>query len=63
MHDDQYVFDVNKLHAAHEWNKNRTEQAMIKNNPVVIVDNTNTTAKEIRPYIELAEKYGYVVSI
>ena len=59
--DGQYVFDVKKLGHNHEQNRLRTEQAMLKEISPIVVDNTNVTIKEVRPYYELAQKYGYSV--
>ena len=54
-----YNFDPSKLGAAHEFCKERTEFFLQEDFTHVIVHNTFTTEKEIKPYQELAEKYGY----
>lgn len=57
-----YFFDHTKLDHAHKWNQWRCEQAMLKGlNP--IVDNTNLTFKEMRPYVDLAIKHDYLIRI
>lgn len=57
-----YNFDGSKLRDAHEWCRDLTEKYM---GPCgfdrVIVSNTFTQEWEMKPYYELAEKYGYVV--
>jgi predicted kinase len=58
---DGYDFDPSKLGQAHAWCKDQVELNMLKRTACIIVDNTNTTGKERKPYIELAEKHGYVV--
>jgi predicted kinase len=55
-----YNFDITKLHQAHQWCEKEVETAMDwKLN--VVVSNTLTTEKELKPYYELAEKYNYTV--
>lgn len=63
MVEGEYRFDFNKLSLYHALNRKRTEEAMANRVPVIVVDNTNTTAKEIKPYVELADKYGYQVEL
>lgn len=66
--DDVYHFDANKLHAAHMHCQQSVENAMVLDgdkeypNSVIIVHNTSTTPKELKPYLELAVKYGYEVT-
>lgn len=62
----EYRFDGNKLHQAHKWNQRRSLDAMKAGIPIVVIDNTNTTIRELRSYlqhIELARQLGYSVSI
>lgn len=63
-----YNFDASKLGMAHKWCQLRVEQAMEDNkesNGVyfseIVVSNTSTTEKELKPYLDLADKYGYKV--
>lgn len=65
-----YNFDIKRLHEAHKWCQDRVESAMKDNQKnenfytEIVVSNTNTTEKELAPYIALAEKYDYrVVSL
>ena len=62
MIDGQYQHDVRALGHAHVWNQGRVRSAMIKGVSPIVVDNTNTTWKEIKPYVELAKEHGYEVS-
>ena len=63
MENGEYKFDQAKLAAAHGWCQSQTADAMRKGLPV-IVHNTFTTEKELKPYLKLAEEHGYnVVSI
>jgi len=61
MKDGEYQFDASRLGENHELNRQRTEEAMKNGQSVVIVDNTNTKFWEMRPYVLLAQKYGYTV--
>lgn len=56
----KYIFDRQKLGAAHAWNQSRVYEAL-KNGVIPIVDNTNTTIKEMQPYIDMAKEYGFHV--
>lgn len=59
--DGSYRFDPSKLGAAHAWNLRRAVSAMESAIPVVVIDNTNTQAWEMRPYAEAALAHGYTV--
>lgn len=68
--DGEYKFDSTQLKNAHNWCRDEVEYAMqfgYRGNPVnsplgnIIVSNTFTQEWEMKPYYELAEKYGYVV--
>lgn len=55
-----YKFDPSKLTAYHKKNLDLAIQCM-KDNHVVIVDNTNTCAWEAKPYVEAAQKLNVAV--
>lgn len=61
IRDGVYEFDPSKIGEAHEWNQRRTEKALREGMPSVVVDNTNTMAWEIRPYVELGMKEAYSI--
>jgi predicted kinase len=63
MHNGNYLFDASKLGAAHAWNQRKYQEALERGEEYVIVDNTNTTMREMRPYIKLAGYLGYSVEI
>lgn len=58
----EYKFDGSKISDAHEWCYNQTEKALEISTRIdsvnVIVSNTFTRKKELRPYFELAKKYN-----
>ena len=57
MVDGKYVYDTNKVKDAHDWCRMQTACHLNKGVSVVVA-NTFTTMAEIKPYIEIAEKYG-----
>lgn len=63
MVDGQYKFDPKKIRVNHQRNQDRTYKAMKDGVELVIVDNTNTQAWEMKPYVEAAIKLGYEVEI
>ena len=58
--DGEYNFNSSKLKDAHEWCQQQTEESM-KNNENIVVSDIFTTEWEMKPYLDLAEKYGYIV--
>lgn len=61
-HKGEYKFDASKLKEAHEWCRKEAEDFMKPHGfDTVIVSNTFTQEWEMKPYYELAEKYGYRV--
>lgn len=55
-----YNFNRSMLGAAHQQCFNRTKDAMENAFPRIFVANTFTTEKELKPYIDLANKMGYM---
>lgn len=58
----EYKFDPNQLDINHQLNLEKVRRLLIDGKSV-IVDNTNTTMKEIKPYIEIAETLGIPFSL
>lgn len=54
-----YNFDVSRLYAAHGWCQRKTREALEKGE-TVIVSNTFTTKKELKPYFDMAREFGIV---
>jgi len=69
MEDGEYKFDATKLGLAHDFCQSQTRSWMaIKTDQfqpeTIVVSNTFTTEKELKPYIEMAKELGYrVVSL
>lgn len=58
-----YKFDAKKLGKYHKLNQLRAEENMLKGVTPIIIDNTMTTAREAKPYVNLADKHNYTVII
>ncbi|KAM6447534.1 uncharacterized protein PHA67_020104 isoform 2-T5 [Liasis olivaceus] len=56
-----WAYNVSQLSAAHEWNQNRAKEAMDLGRSPIIIDNTNTQAWEMKPYVKAALEKGYDV--
>jgi predicted kinase len=54
-----YNFDATKLHQAHKWCQDKTREGLTAN-ATVIVSNTFTTKKELKPYFDMAKEFGIV---
>lgn len=61
MFDGKYKFDCTKLGLAHSSCQAKADAAMAAGVEKVIIANTNTTLKELTPYIKMAETHGYLV--
>jgi len=59
----QYVFNPRSLEANHAMNEARVRLAMEIGIDPVYVDNTNMRLWEMRPYVMLADRMGYVVTV
>lgn len=56
-----YNFDVGLLGKAHSWCRRFVEDCMRGDLTNIILHNTSTSEKELEPYLDLAEDYGYKV--
>lgn len=63
MVEGQYVFDPKKIAQNHGKNQDRARRAMRDRVPCIIIDNTNTQAWEMKPYVLAAVEHGYQVEI
>ncbi|XP_074072175.1 NEDD4-binding protein 2-like 2 isoform X2 [Macrotis lagotis] len=60
-HQNGYTYNVRQLGDAHDWNQSRAKKAIDQGRSPVIIDNTNTQAWEMKPYVEMAIGKGYQV--
>ena len=61
LKDSLYLFDASRLHRAHEWCKDHVDSSMRMGFNNVIVHNTFVRERDIKPYTDLADSYGYKV--
>lgn len=54
-----YNFDASKLNRAHNWCIDKTREGL-EHGDIVIVSNTFTTKKELKPYFDMAKEIGIV---
>ncbi|KAM9381820.1 NEDD4-binding protein 2 [Phaethornis superciliosus] len=57
----QYHYDPDCLGEAHDWNRKRAKEAFEMRISPIIIDNTNTQAWEMKPYVTLAQQFKYKV--
>lgn len=62
MDNGEYNFDANRLREAHEWCQTKTRE-YLKRGFNVVVSNTFTTVKELRPYFDIAKEFNIVPSV
>uniref|UniRef100_UPI00358EABFF uncharacterized protein isoform X1 n=2 Tax=Myxine glutinosa TaxID=7769 RepID=UPI00358EABFF len=55
----KYCYDKMRLSEAHFWNQDKAERAMACGRSPVIIDNTNTQAWEMKPYVSQALDLDY----
>ena len=63
MQNGVYHFDQKLLPQAHQSCINRVSEAMQQDVSPIVCDNTNLERWESKPYVELADRYGYQVRI
>ena len=59
----QYNWQGHLATEYHRHTQSEVKADMYREVPVIIVDNTNTQMWQMKPYVELAQKYGYDVEI
>ena len=62
MLDGEYRWRAETQGIAHKWCQGGVRACMELGHKNVIVSNTSTTEKEMKPYLALAEEYGYAVT-
>ena len=61
MEGDKYVFKPDRMGEFHKANQARVRRCLRADIELVIVDNTNIKRRDMKPYIEAAEEFGYTV--
>jgi predicted kinase len=63
MVDGRYEFDPARLGKAHQACIMSADRSMANGYALVVIDNTNIKKEHYLPYIKMAEKYGYTVTV
>ena len=63
MKEGKYEFDASKLWIAHSWNRKRAAKALKEGVSPIVIDNTNTQAKEMKDYVIMAKEANYEINI
>lgn len=61
--DGEYDFRPEELNDAHEECYQKFIKAVLRKEPLIVVDNSNRTVWEISPYVMPAQSFGYDVEI
>lgn len=61
VHDGKYLWNTDKLYAAHCWCERKCRRFMKKQISIIAIANTFTSARELRPYMKLAQNFNYKV--
>lgn len=61
MHGDKYKWYGAELSNAHDWCQRKCKRFMKKQINRIVITNTNTTKREMQPYMDLARQFGYMV--
>lgn len=56
-----YRWSSDKVSAAHDWSQRKCRRFMKAGVERIIVANTSTRVREMQPYMDLAEQFGYRV--
>ena len=59
MHKGKYVWKAEKISKAHEWCQRKCRRFMKKGIERIVIANTNTTVRELQPYMDLAKQFNY----
>lgn len=59
--DGNYNWNPDLIHKAHAWCQEQTDAVMFLGYDLVVVSNTSTSEREIKPYLAMARQYGYDV--
>lgn len=58
---EEYKWSADKVGTAHAWCQRKCRRFMKKQVERIIIANTNTTEREMQPYMELATQFKYRV--
>ena len=58
---EKYLWTAEETGTAHRWCQRKCRRFMERGIGRVIIANTNTTEKELQPYIDLANEFDYMI--
>lgn len=61
MRDGVYSWSPMTISAAHNWCQRKCRRFMKKGIERIVIANTSTTVRELKPYMDLANQFGYKV--
>ena len=61
VHDGEYKWKAEDIGKAHGWCQRKCRRFMKAQLEQIVVANTNTTEREMQPYMDLARQFGYMV--
>jgi len=59
IHNSEYKWVGKDIGKAHDWCQRKCRRFMKKRIDRIIIANTNTTVREMQPYMDLAKQFGY----
>jgi len=60
-HNGIYSWKPETVHISHKWCQRKCERFMKIGAKLIIIANTNTTEKELKPYFNLADEFDYKI--
>lgn len=61
MEDGKYIWTIERLRMAHQKCISKCLNLMRINSEIIVVANTSTSERELKPYLDMAIQYGYRV--
>jgi len=61
MHDDEYIWKAEDIGKAHDWCQRKCRRFMKAQAERIVIANTNTTERELKPYYDLGRNFNYRV--
>lgn len=61
MRDGEYKWNADDIRKAHEWCQRKCAKFMKRQIERIVVANTSTTERELKPYYDLARNFGYKI--
>lgn len=56
-----YTWKPETIGASHEWCQRKCRRFMKKQAPRIVIANTTTTERELKPYLDMGRQFGYKI--